>query len=56
VLRFLNDIVEMDPDEAGFEFWLNKLNQFDGNFIIAEMVKALLLPQNIVNDWEYHKK
>jgi hypothetical protein len=32
-----------DPDSAGFDFWLNKLNQFDGNFVNAEMVKAFLV-------------
>jgi len=32
-----------DPDAAGFNFWLNKLNQFDGNFVNAEMVKAFLV-------------
>jgi len=31
-----------DPDPQGFEFWLNKLNQFNGNFIDAEMVKAFI--------------
>jgi hypothetical protein len=31
-----------DPDAAGFNFWLNKLNQFNGNFINAEMVKAFI--------------
>lgn len=31
-----------DPDPLGFAFWLNKLNQFNGNFIEAEMVKAFL--------------
>ncbi len=31
-----------DPDETGFAFWLNKLNQFNGNFVQAEMVKAFL--------------
>jgi len=31
-----------DTDHAGFEFWLNKLNQFNGNFIDAEMVKAFI--------------
>jgi len=31
-----------DPDSGGFNFWLNKLNQFDGNFENAEMVKAFL--------------
>jgi uncharacterized delta-60 repeat protein len=32
-----------DPDESGYAFWLNKLNQFDGNFERAEMVKAFLV-------------
>jgi hypothetical protein len=38
-----------DPDAApdanfgGHAFWLGKLNQFDGDFIQAEMVKAFLL-------------
>jgi hypothetical protein len=31
-----------DPDPEGFQFWLNKLNQFNGNFVKAEMVKAFL--------------
>jgi len=31
-----------DPDEDGFDFWLNKLNSFNGNFINAEMVKAFI--------------
>jgi hypothetical protein len=31
-----------DPDVAGFAFWLNKLNQFGGNFEQAEMVKAFI--------------
>jgi len=31
-----------DPDTAGYNFWLNKLNSFNGNFIQAEMVKAFL--------------
>ncbi|MEP6819676.1 MAG: S8 family serine peptidase [bacterium] len=32
-----------DPDESGYQFWLNKLNQFDGNFEQAEMVKAFIV-------------
>jgi hypothetical protein len=32
-----------DPDAAGYQFWLDKLNQFDGNFEQAEMVKAFLV-------------
>lgn len=31
-----------DPDANGYRFWLDKLNQFDGNFERAEMVKAFL--------------
>ncbi|HEU5237208.1 MAG TPA: kelch repeat-containing protein [Pyrinomonadaceae bacterium] len=37
-----------NPNEApdgnfdGYNFWLNKLNQFNGNYIEAEMVKAFL--------------
>jgi hypothetical protein len=31
-----------DRDFAGYNFWLQKLNQFDGNFQEAEMVKAFL--------------
>jgi hypothetical protein len=37
-----------DPPEAGLDFtgytfWLGKLNQFNGNFVSAEMVKAFLV-------------
>jgi hypothetical protein len=31
-----------DGDFAGFDFWLNKLNQFNGDFQAAEMVKAFI--------------
>jgi hypothetical protein len=31
-----------EPDGPGFQFWLNKLNEFDGDFIRAEMVKAFI--------------
>ena len=31
-----------DPDEAGYAFWLAKLNQFGGNFVNAEMVLAFI--------------
>lgn len=31
-----------DPDAPGFNFWLNKLNAFNGNFVNAEMVKAFI--------------
>jgi hypothetical protein len=31
-----------DVDHSGYDFWLKKLNSFNGNFINAEMVKAFL--------------
>ena len=31
-----------DNNLNGYNFWLGKLNQFDGNFIQAEMVKAFI--------------
>jgi CSLREA domain-containing protein len=31
-----------DSDYTGYEFWLNKLNQFNGDYIGAEMVKAFI--------------
>ena len=40
--------LQRDPDAqtpadySGFQFWLNKLNSFNGDFIGAEMVKAFL--------------
>ena len=32
-----------DSDYTGYDFWLTKLNRFNGNFIAAEMVKAFIL-------------
>jgi hypothetical protein len=32
-----------DADFAGYNFWLGKLNEFNGNFINAEMVKAFIV-------------
>jgi len=31
------------PDAAGFAYWLAKLNQFNGNFEQAEMVRAFVV-------------
>jgi CSLREA domain-containing protein len=31
-----------DVDDSGYQFWLAKLNQFNGNFQQAEMVKAFI--------------
>lgn len=36
------DAPEPSLDFAGYNFWLNKLNQFNGNYINAEMVKAFI--------------
>lgn len=32
-----------DPDADGYQYWLNKLNQFNGNFEQAEMVRSFLV-------------
>jgi hypothetical protein len=31
-----------DVDFSGYDFWLAKLQRFNGNFIDAEMVKAFI--------------
>ncbi|HEY8186599.1 MAG TPA: Calx-beta domain-containing protein [Pyrinomonadaceae bacterium] len=38
-----NDAPEAGLDYTGFDFWLGKLNQFNGNFVNAEMVKAFIV-------------
>jgi uncharacterized protein (TIGR03437 family) len=42
LLRNPPDAPEPTLDYQGYNFWLNKLNQFNGNYINAEMVKAFL--------------
>jgi hypothetical protein len=37
-----NDAPEPGLNYDGYNFWLNKLNQFNGNYIAAEMVKAFI--------------
>ncbi len=37
-----NDAPEPTLDFTGYNFWLTKLNQFNGNYITAEMVKAFI--------------
>jgi hypothetical protein len=32
-----------DPDHTGYDFWLHKLNDFQGNFVNAQMVKAFII-------------
>ena len=38
-----NDAPENGLNFDGYNFWLGKLNQFNGNFVDAEMVKAFIL-------------
>ncbi|MBA2528208.1 MAG: PQQ-dependent sugar dehydrogenase [Pyrinomonadaceae bacterium] len=38
-----NDPPEGTLDFQGYNFWLGKLNQFNGNFVNAEMVKAFIV-------------
>ena len=45
-----NDAPEAGLDFAGYNFWLDKLNQFNGNFVNAEMVKAF------INSGEYRQR
>jgi hypothetical protein len=32
-----------DTSFAGYNFWLQKLNQFNGDYILAEMIKAFII-------------
>lgn len=45
-----DDAPEATRDYTGYDFWLKKLNQFGGNFIDAEMVKAF------ITSIEYHQR
>ena len=38
-----NDSPEAGLDFAGYNFWLGKLNEFNGNYIAAEMVKSFIV-------------
>jgi hypothetical protein len=38
-----NDQPEAGLNFDGYNFWLSKLNQFNGNFVNAEMVKAFIV-------------
>jgi hypothetical protein len=31
-----------DTDYSGYNFWLKKLNEFNGNYVVADMVKAFI--------------
>lgn len=37
--------VTPDPNYAGYKFWLDKLNSFNGDFHAAEMVSVRRIPQ-----------
>jgi hypothetical protein len=39
-----------DSDYTGYDFWISKLNQFNGNYVNAEMVKAF------INSSEYSQR
>jgi hypothetical protein len=39
-----------DSDQTGYDFWLTKLNLFNGNYQNAEMIKAFL------NSGEYRQR
>ncbi|MET0625705.1 MAG: DUF4214 domain-containing protein [Pyrinomonadaceae bacterium] len=42
VLLQYHGYLRRDPDADGYDFWLGKLNEFNGNYIAAEMVKAFI--------------
>jgi protocatechuate 3,4-dioxygenase beta subunit len=42
VLMEYYGFLRRNPDQAGFNFWLNKLNNFNGDYFAAEMVKAFI--------------
>jgi hypothetical protein len=44
-----NPTDQPDINDNGYQFWLNKLNSFGGNFINAEMVKAFILSDEYRN-------
>ncbi len=42
VLLQYHGYLRRNPDAEGYNFWLSKLNEFDGNYVAAEMVKAFI--------------
>jgi hypothetical protein len=42
-----------DPDDAGYNFWLSKLEQFGGDFHKAEMVRAFIEADEYRNRFEW---
>jgi hypothetical protein len=48
-MQYFGDL-RRDPDKAGFNFWLNKLNQFNGDFVKApRWSRPSSLPASIGN-------
>ena len=45
-----NDAAEAGLDFEGYDYWFGKLNQFNGNYVKAEMVKAF------INSGEYRQR
>ena len=43
-----------DTDDSGYQFWLTKLNQFNGNFVNADMVKAHLIELLFKSDYQHY--
>ena len=41
-----------DTDYTGYDFWLSKLDNFNGNYVNAEMVRPLLPRQSTASDSE----
>ena len=41
-----------DTDFTGYDFWLTKLNSFNGNYIAAEMVKAFITSDEYRNRFD----
>lgn len=41
-----------DADHTGYDFWLTKLNDFHGNFVNAEMVKAFIVSSEYRNRFQ----
>ncbi len=42
VLLQYHGYLRRNPDEVGYNFWLTKLNDFNGNYVGAELVKAFI--------------
>lgn len=47
-----DDAPEATRDYTGYDFWLKKLNQFNGNFVAAEMVKAFITSSEYQNRFQ----